>query len=133
MNSSTWFKAAATLAFIQYAAHAVLFITAKPKNGEKESAVIESMRSRVPGMPRTYWQYYFGYGLVAILFGAVEIVLLWHASTAISLEPQSARVVALVFLVANLVHAALVWTYFRLAVPLAFDVLVAICLGFAIA
>jgi hypothetical protein len=133
VNTATWIRAAAVLAAIQYTAHGLLFITAKPKHGPTEIGVVEAMRSRIPGMPKTYWQLYFGYGLVAILFGVVEIVLLWCAGSLVSEAPHVVRIIMWVFLLANITHAALVWTYFRLAVPVAFDVLVAICLAAALA
>jgi hypothetical protein len=133
VNTATWLRTAAVLAAVQYAAHGLLFITAKPKHGPPEIGVVEAMRSRIPGMPKTYWQLYFGYGLVAILFGVVEIVLLWCAGSLVSIEPHAVQTIMWVFLLANIAHAALVWTYFRLVVPVAFDILVAICLAAALA
>jgi hypothetical protein len=132
VKPATLLRVASALALIQYLAHATLFLSARPTHGPSEIAVIDAMSSRLPGLPRTYWDFYFGYGLLAILSGFVEIVVLWQLSMIAATEGRRARPIIAVFLVANVVHALLVWTYFRLVPPVAFDFLVAVTLGLAL-
>jgi hypothetical protein len=125
---------AAALASIQYLAHAVLFLRAKPQHGKDEVDLLEQMkrkRWKFNGFERSYWDFYFGYGLLAILWGAVEIAILWVlVSTA---GKGSVSIVPLVgiLLVANVAHAALTLRYFFLT-PVIFDVLIAILLAMAL-
>jgi len=74
-------RLASLLALLQYCAHAFLFLSARPTHGAAEAAVIDAMkghRFEFSGLTRSYWDFYFGYGLLAILWGLVEIVLLWQ-------------------------------------------------------
>jgi hypothetical protein len=115
-------------------AHAVLFLRAKPQHGKDEVDLLEQMkrkRWKFNGFERSYWDFYFGYGLLAILWGAVEIAILWVlVSTA---GKGSVSIVPLVgiLLVANVAHAALTLRYFFLT-PVIFDVLIAILLAMAL-
>jgi hypothetical protein len=33
------------------------------------------------GFTRSYWDFYFGYGLLAIIWGIVEVIILWQLAT----------------------------------------------------
>lgn len=82
------------------------------------------------GFKRSYWDFYWGYGLLAILFGLFEAALLWQMiifarTPSIEIKP----LIAILFL-ANIAHALLTLKYFFL-LPVIFDILVAIFLVLA--
>jgi hypothetical protein len=107
---------------VQYAAHAFLFLTARPKHGAEEIAVLEAMRSHTfdfSGSVRSYWTMYFGAGLMIILAGIVEVVSLGLLAGLAKSDPKRATPFIALFLFANLAHAALAATCFFLTPVLA--------------
>ncbi|HVX90636.1 MAG TPA: hypothetical protein VHC20_03290 [Candidatus Paceibacterota bacterium] len=104
MTPALLLRLASALTLVQYTAHSALFLSA---TSARESSS------------------HFGYGLIAILYGALEIVLLWQIGALARDEPRRARPMIALLTGANLIHALLVWTYFRIIPAVAFDVLVA--------
>lgn len=126
-------RLASLLALLQYCAHALLFLSARPTHGAAEAAVIDAMKAHrfeFSGFSRSYWDFYFGYGLLAILWGLVEIVLLWQLPTLAANDFSRVRPIVALLLLANLAHAALAWTYFFPA-PVIGDLVVAACLAWS--
>jgi hypothetical protein len=119
---------------IQYVAHAILFLRATPLHGQEEVDVINAMkfhRWKFSGFMRSYWDFYFGYGLLAILWGLIEIVLLWDLAR-LSHTPgvhMSPFIGLLLF--ANVAHAILTMRYFFLQ-PVIFDFLIGVVLLLAL-
>jgi hypothetical protein len=131
MKPTTILRLASLLALLQYSAHAFLFLSAKPTHGAAETAVIDTMkghRFEFSGLSRSYWDFYFGYGLSAIVWGLVEIVLLWQLSTLATDNFSRVRPTIALFVLANVAHAILAWNYFFPA-PVVGDVVVAACLA----
>lgn len=123
----TLLRIAAVLALLQGIAHAALVVFASPKHGPDEVAVINTMKSRrfdFLGAQRSYWDFYFGYALIAAIICVVEAVLFWQVA---SLGPGVIRPVASVFIAFNVVHALVAARYFFIT-PIVADVLVAGCL-----
>jgi hypothetical protein len=126
-------RIAAILAAIQGFAHGALFTSAKPRYGAEEVAVIEAMKMHrfFAGATRSYWDLYFGYGLIAAGVCLVEAVLLWQLSRITAASPALARPMIALLLAANVAHLILVGRYFMFLVPMAFDVLIAALLTWA--
>ncbi len=124
-------KVAAVLALLQGIAHATLIVFASPKHGPEEVAVIETMKSRrfdFLGAQRSYWDFYFGYALIAAIICVVEAVLFWQVA---GLGVDAIRLVASVLVAYNLAHAVLAWRYFFIT-PIIADLLISGCLVAAI-
>src|SRR6266851_4952140 len=68
------------------------------------------------------------YCALAILWGLVEIVLLWQLPTLAAIDSSRVRPTVALLILANVAHAALAWTYFFPA-PVVGDVVVAACLA----
>jgi hypothetical protein len=134
MLPSVLLRVAALLSVIQYAAHAWLFVSATPQHGREEVELLQAMKShrwRFGGFMRSYWDFYFGYGLIAILWGVIEIVLLWQlAALAGTHSAWVTRAIA-ALLAANIGHAILTLRYFFL-IPAIFDILIAVVLSAAL-
>ena len=135
MSATTLLRIAGTLALVQYAAHAFLFITARPKHGAEEASVVDAMKSghfKFGSRAKSYWDMYFGYGLLAILTGIVEVALLWLMASWPALSAPAARSMISVLLAFNILHAGLVWHYFSFPAPVLFDALIVVCLAWAL-
>ena len=109
MKLPTLLYTASFLTLIQYVAHAYLFLSA------------------VSPQDKT-----FGYGLMVILSGFIATILLWQLARLATVEPFRTRPFVALLMFANVAHACLAWAFFRLAAPVAFDLLIAVVLGFAL-
>lgn len=127
MMTSAWLlRVAAAAAAVQGLAHGAFFITAKPRSGAAEVAVVEAMKTnRFFAGHLGYWDYYFGYGLIAASICIVETVLFWQLSRLVKVQHSGVRPIIALFFVATLGHAWLVFRYFRFPIPLAFDAIIA--------
>ncbi len=135
MNISFLLYLAATLAAIQYIAHAGLFLLGKPRHGQAEIDLIQEIKSHrwsFAGFSRSYWNFYFGYGLVAILWGVIEVCFLWQLATLAKISQVSVLPFIIILLLANVGHAFLTLKYFFL-LPAVFDILIALVLLGALA
>ncbi len=134
MNTTVLLYIAAALALVQYIAHAFLFLRAKPSHGQDEIDVVTAMKSHrwnFSGFSRSYWDFYFGYGLLAILWGIIEIFLLWQLAGIAGISSVSITAFLILLLAANIGHAILTLRYFFL-VPAIFDFLIALVLVLAL-
>jgi hypothetical protein len=134
MRTSTLLRIAALLALVQAVAHAAMFLTAQPTNGPDEIAVVGAMKAHAflfGGFSRTYWDLYFGYGLLAALVVVFEAALLWLLAGLARDEPARLRGVIALLIAYNLAHAALLLRYFFL-VPIVADGVVTLVLVLAL-
>jgi hypothetical protein len=133
MTSSQWLRIAALVALLQFVGHGWLFVSAVPRHGAEEVAVIEAMKSHhfnFLGSMRSYWDFYFGYGVEAAFVCLIESVLFWRLASMARTGRDTVRPIVALFLAANLGHMLLVGRYFFLT-PLVIDAMVALCLGLA--
>jgi len=133
MKTVMFVRGAAILAAVQGVAHAALFISAKPRHGDAEVALVAAMKAnRFFSGGLGYWDYYFGYGLVAASACIVEAALLWQIAAIAETQPVLVRPMVGVFVLANLAHALLLARYFKLRLPIAFDLIIATLLVVAL-
>ncbi len=121
-------RAAAAMATIQAGAHLTLFLRAKPLPGSAAWPLIEAMKAQTAPGNTTYWGMYFGYGLLSALTAFFIAALIWLASTFDEGSRQLARTLIMVVLFTVALHAVVIVRYF-FAVPLYFDIIVALLLG----
>ncbi len=130
MSRSKLLGIALGVALFQYITHTYLFLSARPRHGEEEERVIEAMKSHhweFSGFSRSYWDFYYGYGLLAILLGVVEIVSLWQLSLQARTDPHRITPLVTLWLFMNLAHGILILNYFFI-LPAVFDFLMVILL-----
>ena len=120
-------RVAAVLAAIQGLSHGALFVSAKPRHGSAEIAVIEAMKTNrfFAGATRSYWDMYFGYGLIAAGVCLIEAALLWQLAGIAAANSILIRPIIALLVLANIAHVILVGRYFMFVVPMVFDVLIA--------
>ena len=120
-------RAASVAALVQGSAHLALFVSARPKHGPAEEAVVAAMQDNrfdFGGGSHSYWDMYFGYGLEAAGVVLFEALILWLLVRPFRADPRGTAPILAVLVLANLAHAALVLRYF-FPLPALFDGLVA--------
>ena len=132
MKTSTLLKIAAVLMLLYFAGH-----TAggpwTPGEAAADVAVVDAMKSKhfpVIGMSRSYWDFYFGFGLIISVMQLFQAVLLWQLATLAKTEAARLRPIIAVFCLSLVVNAILSSVYF-FPIPLVTASLIAICLALA--
>ena len=131
MNRSTLrvrmaLRLTAAVALLQGLGHAALFVSARPRHGALEVAVIEAMRGQSFDfggfVPHSYWDLYYGYGLLAVVFALFIAAALWITSGLAGQPRQVLRFTGCIS-VAVVIHMAIIARYF-FKLPLRFDLAV---------
>ena len=97
--------------------------------------MLEAMKSHsfeVMGFKRTYWDFYFGFGLIISGFVLVQTIVLWQLGSLAKTDAVRVRPIIASFLIAFIVNALLAWKYF-IAVPVVMTVAISVCLALAFA
>ena len=131
MNTPVLLRIAAALAFVQFCAHTTMFVTYAPMHGAEETSVVQAMQSHFfsfSGWSRSYWDLYFGYGLFSAFNCLIEAVLFFQLASIAGKNPRIVRMIAGLFLVANIGYATLIYRYF-FPLPGYFDIAIALLLG----
>jgi hypothetical protein len=124
---------AAILALIQGVAHGALHIRYIPMHGPLEEELVANMKTEnfiFGGFNRTYWGFYFGYGLMVVVTCLVQAAVLWFLARLASSRPREVTPLIGLYCFAYAVHAVLAWHYF-FAKPVVFDMLITAALGTA--
>ena len=135
MSATTILHVAAALALIQYGAH--LFYLPRQSHGTFARRSLSCRGGEVGHFrfgirPNTYWDMYFGYGLLVILAGLAEVCFLWLIASMAASGVAAVKPMMGVLLLFNILHAGLAWKFFSLPIPVVFDGLIAGCLAWAL-
>ncbi len=133
MNSSTFLRVASIITLLYFAGHTA-GIPWTPAVGPGEVAVLEAMKSHsfaTQGFQRTYWDFYFGFGVIISGYLLVQAVALWQLGAIARADALRVRPIVASFLVAFVVNAVLAWKYF-FAVPAVMAGAISICLALAL-
>src|SRR6202023_359561 len=95
-------------------------------------AVMKANEFAVMGVMRSYGDFYMGLGLVVSVFLAVEGVVFWQLGSLAKTDALRLRPILATFLVGYLCAAVVSYRYF-FAAPVVTEILIAVCLGLAIA
>jgi len=131
MRTAILLRVAAVLALVQCLGHAALFLTYVPKHGPDEVAVVAAMHDHLfnfSGRLHSYWDMYFGYGVMAVLNCLIEAILFWQLASIARNSPRTVMPVTALFLLANLAYFTLITLYF-FPLPGYFDLAIALCLA----
>jgi hypothetical protein len=132
MKPSILLRIAAILTLL-YAAGHTMGMPWTPSTGPQQSALIEQMKSNpfeVMGSVRTYWDFYFGFGVAISAYLVVQAVVLWLLAPLASGNALQLRPIIAAFLIAFAVNAVIVYMYF-FVVPLILALATAVCLALA--
>jgi len=115
--------------------HTVGGVLGGPKHGAEEVAVIETMKSHrfeVMGSMRSYWDFFFGYGLFVTLALLVQAILFWQLAMFAKTNSNWTRPIVVLFLLNYLGMAIVSWNYFFVG-PAVTELLIAACLASTLA
>lgn len=122
-------RMAASVATLQAMAHLILFLRSQPSPDSPVWSLAEAMRAQVVTGNTTYWGMYFGYGLLSALTAFFIAALIWVAASHDAGSRKLARLLIAVVLIGVVAHAIVISRYF-FVLPLYFDIIVAVLLGF---
>lgn len=129
MRATLLLRIASVLAFLHAAGHTIGGVLGKPRNGAEEIAVIDTMKEHffhVMGSIRSYWDFFFGYGVNASVVMLVTAIVFWQLGTIAKSNSMQVRPIILVLGLQFLVTAAIAWRYFFIA-PAVMEIVIAIC------
>lgn len=105
-----------------------------PTVGPGEAPVLEAMKTQsfeAEGFKRTYWDFYFGFGVIVSAFLLVQAVALWQIGSLARTDAVRVRPIVASFLVAFILNAILAWKYF-FALPAVMAASISLCLAIAL-
>lgn len=105
-----------------------------PGEGAAADGVVSQMRAvsfQVEGFARSYWDFYYGFGVIITAFLVVQAAALWSLARVAQRDPVLAVPLSGALLVGALVNAGLSYRYF-FALPALLSVLIAVLIGASI-
>jgi hypothetical protein len=134
MRPVIFLRIASVLTFIHALLHTVggVFGSADPGVQQATVAMMKANEFQVMGVTRSYGDFYMGLGLVVSVFLTVEAVVFWQLGSLAKTDALRLRAVLATFLIGYLCAAVVSYRYFFWA-PVITEVLIAGCLGMAIA
>jgi hypothetical protein len=134
MRTVLFLRIASVLTLIHAALHTIggVFGGAAPGVQQATVAVMKANEFAAMGAMRSYWDFYRGFGLVVSVFLTVEGVVFWQLGSLAKTDALRLRPVLATFLVGYL-GAAMVSSRYFFAAPVITEILISLCLGFAIA
>src|SRR6516162_4565398 len=133
MKAFHFLRSAAILTLLYCAGHTI-GMPWTPYTDPEATSVLEAMKSHsfeAEGFKGTYWDLYFGFGLIISVYLLVQAAVLWQVASLGKTDSMRVRPIVVSFLIAFVINAALSWKYF-FAVPVVMASLIAICLGIAL-
>ena len=132
MNASLFLRIAAVLTFLYFAGH-TSGIPWTPAVGPQEVPVLDAMKGHsfdVVGSARSYWDFYYGFGITisALLLGMA--VVLWQVGSLARTDAMRVRPMVATLFVVFVIDAFLAWKYFFI-IPLVNAVAICVCLAVA--
>jgi hypothetical protein len=105
-----------------------------PYTSPEAASVLEAMKGHSfdeQGFKGTYWDLYFGFGLIISVYLLLQAALLWQVASLAKTDARRVRAIVVSFLIAFVANAALSWKYFFL-IPVVLAGLTAVCLAVAL-
>jgi len=134
MKPVVFLRIASVLTLIHSVLHTIGGVFGKPEPGlaAAAEAVMRANQFVVFGLTRTYFEFYRGLGLGITIFLTAEAIVFWQLGALAKTEAVRLRPVIATFMVAYLAFAVNSFAYF-FYMPVIVEVLIAACLGMAIA
>jgi hypothetical protein len=132
MTPTLFLRIASVFTVIHSILHTIGGVLSKPKDPE-QIAVIETMKSHtfnVMGSMRTFWDFFFGYGLGVTVTLLIQGILFWMLGSLVKTSPAVVRPIVGLFAINFAVMSIIVSKYFFIA-PGVTEVLIAVSLAAA--
>ena len=105
-----------------------------PTDESAPASVVEAMKSvsfDAMGSSRTYWDFYFGFGVSISIYLFVQAAVLWFLAPLAKTDAASVRPFLIALLAAYAANAYVTWRYF-FVLPLLLSVAMVVCLALAL-
>jgi hypothetical protein len=134
MRTVLFLRIASVLTFIHAALHTIGGVFGGAAPGAQQAAVtaMQINQFQVMGVTRTFWDFYMGLGLAGSVSMTVEAVVFWQLGSLAKTDALRLRPILATFLIGFLGVAVVSYRYFFVA-PVIAEILIALCLGLAIA
>jgi len=132
MKSSTFLRIASIITLLYFAGH-TSGMPWTPDVGPGAVPVLEAMKSHsfdAMGSTRTYWDFYFGFGVIISLYLLMQAVVLWQLGSLAKTDALRVRPIVASFFVAFIVNTVLARKYF-FVLPVVMSVAISVCLALA--
>jgi hypothetical protein len=138
LNPSVLLRSASVIGFLFAVGHTA-GAPWTPRRGLPEQTVTESMKVvesmksvhfPVMGKERSYWDFYFGFGVSICVYLFALAIILWQVASQAKSEAVKVRPLMLTLLLAYLINAIVTYRFF-FAFPLIFAAVICICIGLA--
>jgi hypothetical protein len=132
MTPTLFLRIASVLTVLHSILHTIGGVLSKPKDLE-QIAVIETMKSHtfnVMGSLRTFWDFFFGYGLGVTVTLLIQGILFWMLGSIVKTSPAAVKPIVGLFAINFAVMSIIVSKYFFIA-PGVTEVLIAVSLAAA--
>jgi hypothetical protein len=133
MKAFHFLRIAAVVTLLYFAGHTA-GMPWTPYTDPEALAIIEAMKNHsfeAEGLKGTYWDFYFGFGIIISLFMFVQAAVLWQVASLAKTDAIRIRPIVVSFLVAFFINAALAWKYF-FAVPVVMSGVIVLCLAISL-
>src|SRR5713101_7699171 len=133
MKAFHFLRVAAALTLLYCAGH-TMGMPWTPYTDPEATSVMEAMKSHsfeAEGFKGTYWDLYFGFGLIISVYLLVQAAVLWQVASLAKTDAIRVRPIVVSFLIAFVMNAALAWKYF-FAVPVVMSGVIALCLAISL-
>lgn len=132
MKPAPFLRAASVLTILHALGHTLGGVFGATPPGPQQTAVA-AMKSNafvVMGSTRTYWDFFFGYGLFISISFLAEAILFWQLASLSKADAARIRPLVALFCLVFLGYSILSWKYF-FVVPFLLELAIALCLGAA--
>jgi len=133
MSTTLLLRIASVLTIIHAFMHTIGGVLSKPRNGARELAIIDAMKSQsfnVMGSMRTYWDFFYAYGWLLGISLLVEGILFWQLATIAKTNAMLIRPIFLLFVLNFIVTTFIAAKYFFIG-PAVFEIVIALVLAAA--
>jgi hypothetical protein len=129
VKASVLLRVASVLVLINGVLHTIggVFGHAAPGIQAETEAAMKANQFVAMGVTRTYWDYFFGYGLSLTVYLLLQAVVFWQMASLVETDGARLRPLVMSFCLACAVSAVLCWRYF-FAGPAVFQLVTAGCL-----
>ncbi len=134
MKAAVFLRIAAVITLTMAVLHTIGAVFGDPDPGPASVAVAAMKINQFPllGTTRSYWDFYRGMGLAVTIFLAAEAVVFWLLGSLAKTDARRLRPILATFLVAYVALAVDAYLYIFVG-PMIGEILIAACLGLAIA
>jgi hypothetical protein len=133
MKAFHFLRIAAVITLLYCAGHTA-GMPRTPYTETEAKTVLEAMKGHsfeAEGFTGSYWDIYFGFGLIISAYLLVQAVVLWQVASLAKIDAIRIRPIVASFLVAFIINAVLSWKYFFI-VPVVMAGGIALCLAIAL-